>query len=204
MGIVKRHIPREEWQTIVCNLLFFFLLVFHINLQSSFCYVLWCFIINLMHILEKFIPLISTHHQLSLQYRFEIGNAPPLLLSPSLSLPLSQWIMTHSWSWLMAFPGSLNVGSDMMLCSQALILQWACRLGFLGRNEMGFLSVFLTLALVEGCSLRSSCFRFSEERPIGKIFQQQGWEERTGRREAVSGKHCGDRASGVWILKICF
>ena len=47
---------------------------------------------------------------------------------------------------------------------------------------MGFLSVFLTLALVEGCSLRSSCFRFSEELPDRKDLPAAGlgrknWEE---------------------------
>lgn len=38
-----------------------------------------------MHVSEKFIPLISTRHHLFFQYRFEIGDAPSLLVSPSLS-----------------------------------------------------------------------------------------------------------------------
>lgn len=58
-----------------------------------------------------------------------------------------------------------------------------------GRKEMGFLSVLLVLALVDGCSLESSCFSFSERLPIKKDLSA-AWQarRRKERREAVSCK----------------
>lgn len=65
-------------------------------------------------------------------------------------------------------------------------------------EELGFLSVSLVLALLEGCSLASSCFSFSEKLPI-KIDLPAAWPARKKRRRGALGcKLYGDIVSVVF------
>lgn len=134
----------------------------------------------------KLIPFISINHKLFPWYGFEIGGALSSLLYLLVSYdPVVIMAGGHLWLKkrveLEGFRGdSLFSGFNILMSPQAWLLT----------NELGFLSVLLVLALVEGCSLGSSCFRFSEKLPIKKDHSG-AWlaRKRIGRREAFSYKH---------------
>lgn len=82
---------------------------------------------------------------------------------------------------------ALFLGLSILMSLQAWLLG--------GRDEMGFLSVLLVLALVGGCSLESSCVRFSEKLPIKKDLSA-AWQAR-GRKEERSCKLSAVSTRGI-------